>query len=458
MAFTSTCRRLATQGLNLFQRPFQIQRCSASSASLATLEIEKAISKMSVPITLRAKRRLARFPQPGMPQPVPTIQPTARPGLPTQTIPPPALYPFSVSLEASLGAAPTSSSWTPKSKRTGVIALKRGMTAIWDEWGVLTPVTVLQIVQNQVICTRWHNGCGSYVVEVGAVNQRRIHRVMKPQLGHFRRHLIPPKKKITEFQITPDACLPSGTKLTAAHYVAGQYVDCQAKNFRKRFPGWYEALGLQGTSGHARCDPGKVWKGKKMAGRMGGKTRTVQNLKVMKIDTAHNLLYVKGAVPGPEDKYVLVKDSVRKGWYNQCFPRIPSCLSPPSSATRSLFRGNSFLHLPPLVQRILWRGPDAKWRITYLFCDMDIQAVASSFVNYYYDKFDTNRADLLPLYSDVSMLTYEGEKFQGAQKIVEKLTSLRFQNYQARYYHHRCPAFPSPSWIYSHYGYGSACY
>ncbi|KAJ3115573.1 54S ribosomal protein L3 [Phlyctochytrium bullatum] len=74
-----------------------------------------------------------------------------------------------------------------------------------------------------------------------------------------------------------------------------------------------------GSTGN-RKSPGRVWKGKKMAGRMGGKFRTVQNLKIVKIDTVYNLLYVKGAVPGPEDKFVLIKDAVRKGWYNECFP------------------------------------------------------------------------------------------------------------------------------------------
>ncbi|KAJ3329422.1 kynurenine 3-monooxygenase, mitochondrial precursor [Blyttiomyces sp. JEL0837] len=283
----------------------------------------------SIPITPKSAARLVRNPQPGMPQPIPSTPPIVRPGLPTQAYPAPAQYPVSDGTETYV--KPT---WTPKSKRTGVLTLKRGMTSIWDEWGVLTPVTILQVVECEVIKSRWHNLCGSYVVEVGAVNHRRPLKMRRPQLFHFRRHMVPPKKKLTEFKVTPDAVLPSGTKLTSAHFVAGQYIDCQAKSMGKGFQGAMKRWGFKGlraTHGVSishrslgstgnRQTPGKVFKGKKMAGRMGGKTTTVQNLRIMKIDTVHNLLYVKGAVPGPQDRFVRVRDAIRKGWYNKCFP------------------------------------------------------------------------------------------------------------------------------------------
>ncbi|KAI8607006.1 translation protein, partial [Chytriomyces sp. MP71] len=125
-----------------------------------------------------------------------------------------------------------------------------------------------------------------------------------------------------------------GTKLTAMHFVAGQYVDCQAKTTGKGFQGVMKRHGFKGlrashgvslshrsggSTGNRQL-PGRVFKGKKMPGRMGGKTRTVQNLRVMKIDTALNLIYVKGAVPGPEHKYVRVSDALRKGWFGLTFP------------------------------------------------------------------------------------------------------------------------------------------
>ncbi|TPX64836.1 hypothetical protein SpCBS45565_g05584 [Spizellomyces sp. 'palustris'] len=279
--------------------------------------------------------------------PVPS---TPRPGLLHLQPAPPAIFPISD------GTGPTPNpKWTPKSKRTGVVALKRGMTAIWDEWGVLTPVTVLQIVDCEVIRTRWHAGCGSYVVELGAVNHPRLHRIKKPQLFHYRRWTVAPKRMMTGFKVTPDACLPTGTKIKAAHFVPGQYVDCQAKSTAKGFQGVMKRWGFKGQpASHGvslahrslgstgnRHDPGRVWKGKKMAGNMGNDTITVQNLRVLKIDTENNLLYVKGAVPGTDDRYVRIKDAVKKGWHNKAFPPgsevpFPTFLGDSSTLPREL--------------------------------------------------------------------------------------------------------------------------
>ena len=151
-------------------------------------------------------------------------------------IAPKALFPLSD------GSGPSPDlKWTPQSKRTGLIALKIGMTHLWDEWGVFTPLTVLKVyihfkddiyvkvVDCEVIRTRLNKKSGRYAVEVGAVNAKNISRVRRPQLYHFRRNAITPKKKIAEFQVSPDACLPSGTTLSSAHFVPGQYVDTQSK-------------------------------------------------------------------------------------------------------------------------------------------------------------------------------------------------------------------------------------
>ncbi|KAI9090085.1 translation protein [Phlyctochytrium arcticum] len=293
--------------------------CSNSSRLSAVCTTSTSCS------SLRSQRRFART----APTSSSSTTRTSRPGLRHLEAPPPAQFPVS----DGSGPAP-SLKWTPQSMRTGVVGLKRGMTALWDEWGVLTPVTVLQIVDCEVIRTRWHGGMGSYLVEVGAVNQPKLHRVTKPILFHYRRWTIKPKRKLSGFPVSPDACLSTGTKLLAAHFVPGQFVDCQAKSTAKGFQGamkrWnfkgqpashgvslaHRALGSTGN----RKDPGRVWKGKKMAGNMGNDTVTVQNLRVMKVDNEKNLVYVKGAVPGTDDRYVRIRDAVKKGWYNKTFP------------------------------------------------------------------------------------------------------------------------------------------
>ncbi|KAL2919431.1 hypothetical protein HK105_201076 [Polyrhizophydium stewartii] len=256
---------------------------------------------------------------------------------------PPAQFPMS----DGTGPAPEAK-WTPESRRVGLIGLKRGMTSLFDEWGRMIPVTVLQIVDCQVVRTHFHHPSGKYMVEVGAVEPLSDHVIPKPQLFHFRKYRVPPKRKIIEFPVTPDACLPTGVELTAAHLVPGQFVDVQATTIGKGFQGVMKRFGFGGLrASHgvsishrslgsigqcqasrlrarlvaaAVADPGKVWKGKKMPGRMGGVKRTVQNLKVVKIDNVHNLVYVRGAVPGVEDAYVRITDAIRKSWINQAFP------------------------------------------------------------------------------------------------------------------------------------------
>ncbi|KAJ3120707.1 54S ribosomal protein L9, mitochondrial [Nowakowskiella sp. JEL0407] len=224
--------------------------------------------------------------------------------------------------------------WTPKSIRTGLLAIKRGMTSTWDEWGTLTPVTVLEVVDCQVLQTRWDAGTMKYSVEVGAVNEKRLHRVPRPQLFHFRKYMIQPKKRLCEFKVTPDAFIPTGVKLNAAHFVPGQFVDCKAKSIGKGFQGVMKRHGFSGLpashgaslshrsagSTGSSTTPGRVMPGRKMAGRMGGKSSTTQNLRVMRIDPHNNLIFVKGGVPGPDDKLVRVIDSKRKGWFGKTFP------------------------------------------------------------------------------------------------------------------------------------------
>jgi large subunit ribosomal protein L3 len=237
----------------------------------------------------------------------------------------------------------TSAVWTPESRRTGVIAIKIGMSAIWDEWGVRHPVTILKLDNVQVIQARpspYYEGMVH--LQIGAVNQLP-HRVTKPLLGHFQKYGVPPKKHICEFLVTKDAALEPATEIFASHFLPGQYVDVTAPSIGKGFAGAMKRYGFKGLrashgvslthrslgSTGQRQDPGKVFKGKKMAGRMGGNNVTVHNLKVIKVDSKLNLLYVRGCVPGYDEQYVKVRDAIKmrglKAFPDQLPPPFPTC-------------------------------------------------------------------------------------------------------------------------------------
>ncbi|KAF9285879.1 54S ribosomal protein L9, mitochondrial [Mortierella alpina] len=232
---------------------------------------------------------------------------------------------FSTQSRSFVSAAAQPATWTHNSLRTGVVARKKGMTAVWDEWGVRIPVTVLQIEQNQVIQVITEETHGYTALQIGSTD-RSEKNVSKPLLGHFEKAGVAPKRRVVEFRVTPDAVLPVGTELVASHFVPGQFVDCSAPTMGKGFQGAMKRHGFGGQpashgtsvthrslgSTGQRKDPGKVFKGKKMAGRMGGEQATVQSLKVMKVDKALNLIYVKGCVPGVDDQFIKVRDAVKK--------------------------------------------------------------------------------------------------------------------------------------------------
>lgn len=210
--------------------------------------------------------------------------------------------------------------------RTGLIAKKLGMTTTYSEDGEQLPVTVLKVENCQVVAKMTKEKNGYDAVQLG-VGTAKVKNVSKQMRGHYAKAKVEPKRKLAEFRVAENALLEPGTEIMASHFVAGQYIDVIGTTMGKGFAGvmkrWNFA-GLEASHGVSishrshgstgqRQDPGRVFKGKKMAGHMGARRRTTQNLEVVSIDENNGFILVKGAVPGVENSYVLVKDSVKKG-------------------------------------------------------------------------------------------------------------------------------------------------
>jgi len=208
--------------------------------------------------------------------------------------------------------------------RSGVIAKKIGMTRLFAADGAHVPVTVLQIDNLQVVATRSVEKDGYTAVQLGS-GKAKVKNVTKPQRGHFAKAGVEPKLKLIEFRVSEDALLNVGDELSAEHFNVGQKIDVTGETKGKGFQGVMKRWnfgGLRATHGVSvshrshgstgqRQDPGKVFKGKKMAGHLGSERVTVQNLEVAKVDEARGLILVKGAVPGSKGSYVLVRDAVK---------------------------------------------------------------------------------------------------------------------------------------------------
>ena len=208
--------------------------------------------------------------------------------------------------------------------RTGVIAKKMGMTRLFQEDGRHVPVTVLQLDNVQVVARREADRDGYTAVQLGA-GTAKAKNLSKPERGHFGKAEVEPKARVAEFRVADDALLDVGAELSADHYVAGQMVDIQGCTQGKGFQGGMKRWGfggLRATHGVSvshrslgstgqRQDPGRVFKNKKMAGHMGAKNRTQQNLEIVRTDAERGLLFVKGSVPGSKGGWLLVKDAVK---------------------------------------------------------------------------------------------------------------------------------------------------
>ncbi len=198
------------------------------------------------------------------------------------------------------------------------------MTRLFAEDGTHVPVTVLKVDNCQVVAQRTKERDGYVAVQVG-VGKARVKNVSKGMRGHFAAANVEPKQKVVEFRVSDDALIDVGAELTADHFIAGQLVDVVGTSIGKGFAGAMKRHnfgGLRATHGVSvshrshgstgqRQDPGKVFKGKKMAGHLGDERVTVQNLKVVKTDADRGLILVHGAVPGSKNGWVLISDAVK---------------------------------------------------------------------------------------------------------------------------------------------------
>ena len=209
--------------------------------------------------------------------------------------------------------------------RTGVIAKKLGMTRVFADDGAHVPVTVLQLDGCQVVGQRTQERDGYVALQLGA-GTKKAKNTNKAQRESFAKLEVEPKAYVTEFRIDADAMMDVGSEFSADHFVAGQKVDVQAETIGKGFAGAMKRWnfgGLRASHGVSvshrshgstgqRQDPGKTFKGKKMAGHLGEEVVTTQNLTVFRVDVERGLLLIKGAVPGHEGTWVKVRDSIKK--------------------------------------------------------------------------------------------------------------------------------------------------
>ncbi len=209
--------------------------------------------------------------------------------------------------------------------RTGVIAQKIGMTRIFADSGRNIPVTVLALDDVRVVAQRTEERDGYTAVQLGS-GKAKVKRVSKAMRGHFAKAKVEPSKRLAEFRVAPENLVDVGAEIGANHFVEGQKVDVAGTTIGKGFAGAMKRHGFgglrashgvsishrsHGSTGQCQ-DPGKVFKGKKMAGQMGNVRRTQQNLEIAAVDVERGLLLIKGAVPGAKGGYVFVRDAVKR--------------------------------------------------------------------------------------------------------------------------------------------------
>jgi len=209
--------------------------------------------------------------------------------------------------------------------RTGVIAKKLGMTRFFDETGSHVPVTVLSLDGCQVVAHKTKDKDGYVALQLG-VGAKKVKNTSKAMRGHFAKALVEPKRKLVEFRVSEDNLIEVGAEFTADHFLAGQSVDVSGLTIGKGFQGGIKRWnfgGLRATHGVSlshralgstgnRQDPGRTFKGKKMAGHLGQENVTTLNLTVFRVDVERGLIMLRGAVPGSEGSYVKIRDAVKR--------------------------------------------------------------------------------------------------------------------------------------------------
>lgn len=208
--------------------------------------------------------------------------------------------------------------------RSGIIAQKLGMTRIYNDAGDHIPVTVLRLENCQVVAQKTKEKDGYSAVQLG-VGSAKVKNITKPLRGHYAKASVEPKMKLAEFRVSEGNLLGVGEEITVNHFVSGQKVDVIGTTKGKGFAG---AMKRHNFSGHrashgnsithrahgstGQCqDPGKVFKGKKMAGHMGNTRVTTQNLEVVSTDIDRSLILIKGAVPGSKGSWILIRDAIK---------------------------------------------------------------------------------------------------------------------------------------------------
>jgi len=215
--------------------------------------------------------------------------------------------------------------------------MKMGMMQLWDDWGTMHVVTVVKVDCEVLRIRDRLTPTGHAQLVVGGFEKNPRH-VSGPLKGEFRKAGTTPKRKITEFQVTPDALLPAGFKIDVRHFFPGQFIDIQGTTKGKGFAGVMKRWGFAGqaaTHGVSKThrllgstgacqDPGRVWKGKKMAGNMGRKNQTAECIKIYKIDVKRSLLFLKGSVPGVNGGLLKIRDSLKRPFSPESPPPFPT--------------------------------------------------------------------------------------------------------------------------------------